>query len=217
MKKTIYAILVCTIIAGAIIISILGLKADITYSENVQIDIYLGKTFEIKDLKQIVNEVFPNERNIIKKVELFGDMVTIFLPEQSDEELKEEVELLNTKINEKYQIENKVENIVISHNPEIKLSNILKPYISPIIISLILILLFVAIRYRALGIWKIILNYMLVIGSVEAVYFGIISITRFPVNRLVIPISLALYVISLTVLGIGNEKKLEKISLEDKK
>jgi len=158
MKKTIYAILVCTIIAGAIIISILGLKADITYSENVQIDIYLGKTFEIKDLKQIVNEVFPNERNIIKKVELFGDMVTIFLPEQSDEELKEEVELLNTKINEKYQIENKVENIVISHNPEIKLSNILKPYISPIIISLILILLFVAIRYRALGIWKIILN-----------------------------------------------------------
>jgi len=217
MKKTIYAILVCTIIAGAIIISILGLKADITYSENVQIDIYLGKTFEIKDLKQIVNEVFPNERNIIKKVELFGDMVTIFLPEQSDEELKEEVELLNTKINEKYQIENKVENIVISHNPEIKLSNILKPYISPIIISLILILLFVAIRYRALGIWKIILNYILVIGAVEAVYFGIISITRFPVNRLVIPISLALYVISLTVLGIGNEKKLEKISLEDKK
>jgi len=61
------------------------------------------------------------------------------------------------------------------------------------------------------------IKYILVIGAVEAVYFGIISITRFPVNRLVIPISLALYVISLTVLGIGNEKKLEKISLEDKK
>ena len=42
-KKVFYAILICIIIAGAIVIATMGLKADIIYSKNVRLDMYLGK------------------------------------------------------------------------------------------------------------------------------------------------------------------------------
>ena len=217
MKKVIYAILVCIIIAGAIITCTIGLKADIVYSKNVQIEIYLGKTFEIKDIKKIVDEVFPGERKIVENVELFNDMVVITLPEKTDEELKTKIEELNTKINEKYEIENIVDDIVVSHNPKIRLSSILKPYILPIAISVGIILVYVLIRYRKLGALKTIANYILTVGAVEAVYLSMLAITRFPINRLVIPIGLTLYVITVTALCDINEGKLHQMSKEQKK
>lgn len=217
MKKIIYAILVCVIIAGAIITATIGLKADIVYSKNVQIEVYLGKKFETKDIKRIVDEVFPNERKIIRTIELFDDMVAITLPEKSDEELKPKIEELNTKINEKYEIENTVDNIAISHNPKTKLSSILKPYIVPIAISVIIILVYVLIRYRKLGALKTLASYLLTVGAVEAVYLSVLAITRFPINRLIIPIGLTLYVITVTLLCDANEGKLHKMSAEAKK
>ena len=43
MKKVVYAILICIIIAGIVVIGTVGLKADIVYSKNVEIDVYLAK------------------------------------------------------------------------------------------------------------------------------------------------------------------------------
>ena len=208
MKKVIYAILICIIVAGAIIIGTLGLKADIIYSKNAQIDVYIGKEVNVKDIQAITKEVFPNDRVIIQKVELFNDMVSIIIPEKSDEELSEKVEQLNTKINEKYGIENKTEDLTITHNPKIKLSSIIKPYILPMAIGTVLVLIFVAIRYHKLGSWKTLASYILAIAAVEAVFLSVIAIARFPINRLIIPIGLLLYIITITVLGFRNESEL---------
>lgn len=217
-KKIVYAILAFIIVIGTIITLTIGLKADIIYSKNVEIDIYIGKTVEIKDIKNLVNEVFPNERIIVQEIELFKDMVSITIPEKSDEELKEKTELLNTKINEKYGTENTVEdNISITHNPKIKLSNILKPYIAPVAISAVIILVYVAVRYKKLGIFRTIANYALYTLAVEAVFLNMIAITRFPINRFVIPIGLVLYVTTITVLSFINEKRLSKTIQEEKK
>ena len=46
---------------------------------------------------------------------------------------------------------------------------------------------------------------------------SIIAITRFPVNRAVIPVGLLLYVATVTVLGIKNEKKLTDATAEEEK
>lgn len=216
MKKIIYAILVCIIIAGAVITYTIGLKADIIYSKNTQIDIYIGKTFEEKEMKEIVKEVFPDNRSIIQKIELFGDMVSITIPEKSEEELKDKLEQLNTKINKKYQVENKVEDITISHNPKTKLSSIIKPYIIPMAITIIIILIYAMVRYKKIGIGKILVTYILSVGAVEAIYLSVLAITRFPINRLVIPIGLVLYVTTITTLGFINEKKLTEILPERK-
>lgn len=218
MKKIIYAVLVCIIIAGIIVIATMGLKADIIYSKNVEIDVYLGKTFNEKDIQTIVNEVFPNERAIIQEIELFEDMVSITLPDnKTEEELNNKVEELNNKINEKYELENKVEDIQVTHNPKIKLSSIITPYIISFGISILIILIYVSIRYRKLGVIRTIISYILSIGASEMLLLSIIAITRFPVNRSVIPLGLILSVIVITILGFKNEKELMgKILAEEK-
>lgn len=208
MKKIIYAVLACIIIAGVIVTMTVGLKADIIYSKNTEIDIYVGKIINEDEIKEIAKQVFPNERIIVQKIEAFDDMVSITIPEKSDEELEEQIEQLNTKINEKYGTTNEVEDITIIHNPKTKLSSIIKPYIAPLAVSAVIILIYVAIRYKKLGILKTILNYVLYTGAVEAIFFSILAITRFSINRLVIPIGLLLGVTVITALGFINEKKL---------
>lgn len=219
MKKVIYGILACVIIAGIIITATIGLNADITYSKNVEIDAYIGKTAEIKDIKQIAKEVFGNEKIIVQKIELFDDMFSITMKDKSDDELNEKVEQFTNKLNEKYSTELKVDNdITIVHNSKIRLSSIIKPYAWPIAISTVIILAFVAIRYKKIGLVKTIASYAGFVLLVEGVYFGLLAITRFPINRFVIPVGLALMIITFTTLSFKNEQKLqEKIDEEKKK
>ena len=220
MKKVVYAVIACLIIAGIIVIATIGLKADIVYSRNVEIDVYIGQAINKNEIEDIVKEVFENKRSIAQEVEIFQDMVAITLPDDmSEEELNSKVEELNTKINEKYGIENTVEeDISIIHNSNVRLSSLLIPYIGLVIISFIIILIFVGIRYRKLGVIKTLLSYIISTGIAELLFLSVLAIIRFPINRYVIPVALLLLVAVLTVLGFKNEKKLaEKYSEKKKK
>ena len=218
MKKVIYGILACVIVVGIIITATIGLNVDIVYSKNVEIDAYIGKTADIKDIKQIAKEVFGGEKMIVQKIELFDDMFSISMKDKSDEELNEKVEQFVSKLNEKYSTELKADNdITIVHNPKIRLSSIIKPYILPIAISTVIILVFAGIRYRKLGILKIVISYLGYLLFVEGVYFGLLAITRFPINRFVIPIGLAIMIVIFTTLSFKNEQKLEEKIAEEKK
>ena len=218
MKKIIYAVLICVIIAGIVIIATLGLNADIIYSKNVQIDVYIGKIVDIKDIESIAREVFPGERIIVQEIELFRDMVSITISDnRTEEELNTKIEELNTKINEKYELENSVDDISVTHNPKIKLSSLIMPYALTIGISMIIILVFVGIRYKKLGVLKTLVTYILSIGAVEMILLSIIAITRLPINRFVIPVGLLLLIVIITILGFKNEKKLTTVSVEENK
>ena len=209
MKKIVYAILICIIIAGIVIIATIGLNADIIYSKNVEIDVYLGKTFEKNDIKNIVNDVFPNERVIIQEIEMFGDMFSITLTDnRSEEELNTKVDELTTKINEKYEVELSEDDIDVVHNAKIRLSSIILPYVYILAIAIVLVLVFVGFRYKKLGVIKTLATYLLSIAASELVLLSIIAITRFPINRMVIPAGLLVFVVVITVLGCINEKKL---------
>lgn len=217
MKKVLYAILICIIIAGIVVIATIGLRADIIYSKNVQLDVFIGQTFNREDIETIVAEVFPNERTLVQKIEMFGDMVSITLPDtRSEEELNSKVEELNTKINEKYGIENETDSITITHNPKIKLSSLIFPYLLPIGISMAIILVYVGVRYKKLGVVKTIARYVLTIGAAELLLLSLLAITRFPINRAVIPVALLLLVMVLVILGFSSEKRLAKMNLEEK-
>ena len=218
MKKIIYAILICIIIAGIVIIATVGLNADIIYSKNVELEVYIDKGFEKKDIEEIVKQVFPNEKLIVQEVGYFQDIVGITLEDtRTDEELNTKIEELNTKINEKYEIENAVEDITVTHNPKVKLSSLIIPYAVTLGISMVIILIYVGIRYKKLGIIKTLVTYVLSIGASEMLLLSIITITRFPINRIVIPIGLLLLVVVITILGFINEKKLLGIAEKESK
>ena len=218
MKKVIYAILICIIIAGIVIIATMGLKADIIYSKNVELDVYIGKVYEKADIEQIVKEVFPGERVVIQNIELFNDMFSITLADnRPEEELNSKIEELTEKINEKYELSLKSDEIGIIHNPKIKLSSIVIPYAVTVGISMVVILAYIGIRYKKLGVIKTIIIYIISIGAVELLFLSILAITRLPINRMIIPIGLLLLVTVLTVLGFKNEKELEQKILSEKK
>ncbi len=207
-KKIIYGILIVIIIAGIAIVATQGLRADIIYSKNVKIDIYLGKEFKNNDIKQMAQEVFGYDRILIQKVELYGDMVSITIPDKNDDNLDEKVEQLNSKINEKYELENTVdEDITVTYQPKIKLSSIFMPYVWPLAISALIILVYVIVRYRKIGIIRTIAFYAVTILASEAVYLSILAIARVPVNRLTMPIGLLIYVIVLTIVTAIKEKQ----------
>ena len=215
MKKVIYAILTGIILAGIVVIATIGLEVDLAYSKNVELNVYIGKTFDKSDIEDIATEVFDGDSVMVQEIELFEDMVSIKVPDtRSEDELNTKVEELNNRINEKYEIENTVEDIEITHNPKIRLSSIILPYVAILGISLIIIFIFVGIRYKRLGIVRTILRYILTIGISELLLLSIIAIIRIPVNRIVIPLGLLLLVMDITVLGFMNEKKLEKAKQE---
>ncbi len=216
-NKIIYVIMILIIIAGAIVIGTIGLNVDLQYSKSVQIDVYLGKTFENEDIKQIAKEVFGEGKIIVQKVEYYEDMASITIEEKNAENIDEKIKELNTKINEKYELENKVEDsIQVLYIPKVRLSSILKPYLVPMLISSIVVLVYVAIRYRKLGVLRTILTYALSIVGFEALYLSIIAITRFPVNNYVIPVGLLIYVLVITVLTIIKENAYTKYKETEK-
>ena len=136
---------------------------------------------------------------------------------RTEDELNSKVEELVTKVNEKYETELETSDIEIRHNPKAKLSSIILPYAVTIGISMLLILVYVGIRYRKLGVVRTILTYIVSILAVEMIYLSILAIVRYPINRIVIPIGLVLLVTVVTILGFVNEKKLTKITVVDGK
>lgn len=193
MKKAIQILLICLMIAGIIVIATLGFKVGLKYSENTQINIAIEKEYNIKDIKAIAAEVLENNKITIQVVELYKDMVQITVKEASQEQIEE----LNTKINEKYEIENTMEDIIVSYNANTKLRDLAKPYIAPIAISAVLVIAYETVRFHKLGMWKILYKLAMSIIAPQAVLFSIYAVARLPINRLTAIISLGVYIASI--------------------
>lgn len=214
-KKVFYAILICVIIAGAIVIATMGLKTDITYSKNLRLDIYLGNEYTKEDIEQVAKEVFKDERMLVQQIEYYGDMFSITIS-QEVEEIDNKIEQLTNKLNERFSLELKKENIAKVYQPHIRLSSVLMPYLLPIAISMIVVLAYVMIRFRKIGVWKTLALYVLTAAASELLYLSILAICRIPINRLVTPIGLAIYAIVITVITARQEKKLTTYQEENK-
>lgn len=210
-QKMIFIILAVIIIAGIAVISTIGFNLELKMQETKKIELYIQKDFEISDIKNIVKEVIPDESIMIQKVEVFEDSVSITAKDITDEQKQSIID----KVNEKYGTELKADSTEIINIPNMKIRDLVKPYVTSFAISTVLILVYIAIRYRKLGSIKTMINSLLIIVVGQVVLFSLIAITRIPVGRLTIPMVLIVYV--CTLLGITNclEKKL-KLKKEEK-
>ena len=78
MKTKIIAVLiVLLIIVGISIILTIGLNFELKYQNAKRIQIYIGKEFEIEDIRQITNEVFGNQEVILQKAREMEDVLSI--------------------------------------------------------------------------------------------------------------------------------------------
>lgn len=210
MKKIAQIILICLVLAGIIVIATLGFNVGVRYGENTQININIGKEFDSKDIRNIAKEVFGNQSVIVEHVEIYKDVVQITVKDATDEQIAE----LNNKINEKYELSNDLSNpddVLVARNANTRLRDLVMPYILPISISAAIIVIYEVIRFRKLGVWKVLYEAILAIIAPQAVLFSIYAIARIPVNRLTAAISIALYILSVFKgIEIFLEKEQEK-------
>lgn len=215
-KKIIYGILALIVLVGAVLVVTIGLRLDMKNDANTKIYVYIGKEFDNNDIEQIAKETFETDTAIVQKVEIYNEMALITIKEQNTENINEKIESLNSKINEKYGIENKKEDIVINNETKINMYSVIKPYILPMLISLIVILVYSSIIYRKLGILKNIIIYVLTVIGSQLLYASILVITRLPFNMFIIPIGLIIYAITIVVVTIIKQKQLNDYKLKQK-
>ena len=213
-KKILYIILACVIIIGAVVTGFKGLNFGLRYEPNKQIEIYIGKEFDNNDIKQMVKEVIGNKQVIVQKVELYEEMVSIIVKEMSEEQ----IEALNKKINEKYSLDNKVsEDLIITENANLRGRDLIRPFIFPIALSLIIIIIYAGIRFRKLDIFEVLSKIIGLNILAQLLYVSILAITRLPVNVLTVPTAIAIYTIITLVIFNEFETKERKFEQEEKK
>lgn len=211
MKKIISILLMCLIIAGVIVVATIGFNVGTKYSETTQISIKIGKEFEIKDIQKIANEVFEKQNVLVQYVELYKDMVQITVKDASEEQIKN----LNDKVNDKYEISNEISDVLVTERSNVRLRDIAKPYIIPVVTVSIITVLYVMVAFRKLGIGQVLYNTLMNMVSTQAILAGIYAVVRIPINRLTMVIAMVLYIASIA-LNIVYLNKVKKNKEEEK-
>ncbi len=213
-KTKIVALLIAIIvIVGLIVALTAGFNFDLKYQETKKIQLYLEKDFEISDIKQITDEVLSNEKVVIQKVEVYEDAVIITAKEITNEQ---KADLIN-KVNEKYELELKADDIDIVTVPHTRGRNLIRPYVTPFLIATVIILVYMVVRYYKLGILKTLIKTGFTVVLAQAVLFSVMAIVRIPIGRVTIPLVLVVYVLSLLGITSCLEKALSEKKKEEEK
>lgn len=207
-----YGIMTLIIIAGIISTYVFRLNFTLEYSENTRMKVYVGKEYNIEDIKIIAEEVFGEQKIIYQEIERFNEAVSITVKEASDEQ----VQNLADKIKEKYELESTEGLIQTNKVGRLRGRDIVKPYIMPMIIVTVIILAYVGIRYTNLGILKTIFTLLARLLFAEALYLSIIAIARLAIGMFTMPIAIGLYILIAMITIVGYQNKLEKLSKEEK-
>lgn len=205
MKKIVYIVLAIVIIAGITITATIGLNVDIIYKAHEQVNVYVGKESNSKDIEEIAKDVFGKQKIKITKIESFNDAFAINTSKVSDEQ----IESLKQKVGEKYEIEDTTSTVEKLSIPSLRLRDLIKPYVIPVIISTVIIIAFMAVRFKNIGSGKVALQSIVMLVLAEILLFSIIAITRIPVNQYVIPGALTVYFATIIALNIQDLKELE--------
>lgn len=212
-QKIAMIILAIIIIAGLAIIFTLGFNFDLRMQETKKIELYLENNFEIADIKNITNEVFPNQEVMIQKVEVYEDSVRITAKEITEEQKQSLID----KINEKYGTELTADSTEIVTIPHTRGRDLLKPYVMTFSIATIIILAYMMIRYRKLGVIKTLLKVVFIFVMAQATLFSVIAITRIPIGRLTMLMVIIVYLFTLLGIATKLEKQLASKKEEDQK
>ena len=201
--KILSIISIFIIVVGIMMVLLKGFNFDLTSEKSKSIELYITKEFDISDIRSITDEVMKNEQVIIQKVEVYGDSANIIARDITEEQKNE---IIN-KVNEKYGVEIDANNVQIQSIPHLKGKDIVKPYIIPSIIATGIILIYMCIRYRELGEFKVIFMTLGITIVSQILLFSIIAITRIPIGRLTISMVITVYILSLIAITTKFENK----------
>lgn len=178
-------------------------KINEKYNVKQNITISIGEEYSIEDIKAIAKEVFEKDDVNVEKSSENESYVVI----ESEIISEKTLETLNSKINEKYNLQNTTSSIgvsqiiTINETGRVRLTDMAKQYIIYMSIATILVLVYFAIRFRKLNAAKVIIKSILLLAFSEVFYMAIIAITRYPIDKTAFIAGIAIYLIVLTYLN----------------
>ncbi len=201
-KKIAYILLAIIIIASIIVTAVKGLNVDLYYNNGTLITFNVGTEIDLNDIKSIAKEVWPNKTTISQQVELFGDSASIKVQDPTDDELND----LCTKLNDKYSKELKTSNLTVEYVSNVKLRNVVEPYLIPMGLTILLVVSYYAIRFKGA---KQMLELLKALGIAEILLFCLHALARIPFNTLTMPAALILYTLILIGYTVKSEQKVK--------
>ena len=208
MKKKnviILAIAMIIVIAGVIVASTIGFNKQLRYQDSQKIDIYVASEVDVDKIKSIANEVL-GKQNMVQTIEIYQDMVTIRAKSISDEQKDSIV----NKVKENYEFEQTAEKTEVKDIPATRIRDMFKKYILPFILSFIIILVYMVVRYREKGILNVFAQTMAIPVLCEILLISLIAITRIQVGVYTPTLVLVVYLASITYTVIKVEKQADK-------
>ena len=204
IKKVLALFVVIVLILGTSMVVKKGFNYGIEYKEVTELKFMLGQVLDMDEVESIVNEAINNKETRIQKIDYFNDSVNISVVEPTDEE----IQALLDKLNARYSQNNEMNNISRVKTANVSLTEIIKPYILPSIVTLVLVLLYMIVRFRNQGILKVALLPIFATIVAEALFFAICAIIRIPITIWTMPFALILMILTLTWYAYKFEKNM---------
>lgn len=204
-KKIIILGVILLIIAGIIVVALKGFHVSLMFGKHEVIEIKIGKEVDLNVVKEIGNEIFENKEFVVKGLEVFGDSVQINVSSITDEE---KTNLIN-QINDKFGTSKTVEDLNINSVSNKRIRDVVRPYLAPMAISLVVVFIYLLIRFRKINAVKIIIEFIRNVILTEAILLSIIAITRLETTDLLIHLLMIVPIAELVYTVAKGEKKLE--------
>ncbi len=214
-NKIIGIVSILIVIIALIVVIVGGFNVERKYQSYKKISIYVGEEVDIEKIEKVVNDTLGKNKATVQKIEIYNDTFQVIAKEITEEQKNTIVD----KVNELYPIttvDNNVENtetsvrvkkedIQIVSASNVRLRDVFKPYIMPFIIATLCIIVYVAIRYRKIGVIRVILETIGVLLGVQILLLSVLAIIRFPMGRFTPALILIAYIMS--VIYISNRWK----------
>lgn len=194
------------IIAGIVVVLFKGFNVNFLLEQHEVIEFVIGKDFEMKDVENICNDVFKDKKVVVRTIEVFDDAVSI----NAESITSEEKENLVNKLNEKFGTSKTVDEITIDTVANVRMRDWIKPYIQPIAISAVIILAYIAAKFREENLLKLMAKIIVILIVTILSILSILAIFRVPMSPIYIMGLAAIALIELMFYINSYEKKANK-------
>ena len=196
------ALVALVILIGIVVVGIWGFNKELRFEQSQSIDVYVEQSVDESKIKEIVHESLGGANSMVQTVEIYKDMVTIRAKEITEEQKNNIV----SKIKENYEFEQTAEDTTINTVPATKIIDMYKKYVLPFIISGVLVLVYMVIRYYKKGILKVLARTVAIPVFGELFLLSVIAIARVPVGRFTPVLVIGMYIASILIVIKENEK-----------
>ena len=191
-KIIIGAIIALIIVAGIATVATWGFNKELRFEQGQRIDILVEQKVDETKIKNIAEEVL-GMHNMVQTVEIYQEMVTI----KAKSITNTQKETIINKLKENYEFEQTAEKTDIKTVPATRFRDMYKQYVVPFVISIVLVLVYMMIRYYKKGALKVLAKTLIIPTVAELLLLSWISIVRIPVGRYTPVLVLLIYVASI--------------------